>query len=318
MSGTDDRLAVSVVVATYNRCELLPQAIQSLLAQDSNGLEYEVIVVDNNSTDKTRDVVNSFSDSDHRVRYVFEGRQGNSYARNAGINESRSSIVAFIDDDIRADRDWIGTIKSTFDEHPEIGFIGGKVLPIWTVEPPHWLTSRHWMPLGLQDHGDEEFYLEPARVTGVISANLAVRRDLLEQVGMFSPKFQLVRGSIGGMEDHELVNQMWREGAIGMYVPQLRVETPVDRDRMRKRYHRRWHKSHGQNYALMREERMEKASWHLFGVPAHLYRQAILDVVGLITNWIRQREEAAFLCEGHLWFFFGFLWQRARDLSKAT
>lgn len=313
-TGTD----ISVVIPTYNRCDLLSAAIESLLAQESNGLRYEVIVVDNNSTDKTREVVSAFSHYDRPVRYVFESRQGTSFARNAGISQSRSPIVAFIDDDIQAAPDWLATVKRTFDEHPEIGFIGGKVLPVWPDTPPRWLTSQHWMPLALQDHGNDEFYLEPVRVTGVISANLAVRRELLVRVGMFSPKLQVVKGSIGAMEDHELVDRLWRAAVIGMYVPHLVVHSPVDRERTKKKYHRRWHKGHGRNYAMMREERMEKASWRLLGVPAHLYRQAIVNATGIVKHWIRGQDEEGFLCEAHLWFFFGFWLKRVEEGFKAT
>ena len=313
----DHQFNISVVIPTYNRAELLAGAIESLLAQDASGFQYEVIVVDNNSTDKTRDVVESFSDRDRPVRYIFEDRQGNAYARNAGITQSHASIVAFIDDDVRASSNWIASVKTIFEKHPEVGFIGGKVLPVWTSTPPDWLTSQHWMPLGIQDHGEAEFYLEPVRVTGVISANLAVRRELLERVGMFSTRLQMVKGCIGGMEDHDLVDRLWRAGTVGMYFPQLVVETPVDCQRTRKSYHRRWHKGHGRNYAIMREERMENASWYLFGVPAHLYRQALIDSVGLIKHWVGRREELAFLCEVNLWFFLGFWLKRVQD-GQAT
>lgn len=307
---------VSVVVGTYNRCQLLAGAIQSLLAQKSEDVRFEIIVVDNNSTDDTREVVNSFCESDPRVRYVFEPQQGISHARNAGIIHSRSPIVAFTDDDVRVAPDWISTIKKTFDAHPEIGFIGGKVLPIWTAPPPAWLTRNHWHPLGVQDHGDVEFYLEKSKLIGVIGANLVVRRKVFDQVGMFSPKVQLVKAGIGTMEDHEYVDLMWRGGFIGLYVPQLIVEAPVESERIKKKYHRRWYKGHGRSYAIMREERMEKASWHLFGVPAHLYRQAMLDAYGLVKNWVRRREELTFLCEVHLWFFFAFWLKRVQDVQS--
>ena len=309
----ENQFDISVVIPTYNRCQVVTEAIQSVLAQQSDGLRYEVIVVDNNSPDNTREVVSSFSNGKIPVRYVFAGQQGNAYARNAGIKEAHAPIVAFIDDDIRAAPDWLVTIKKTFAQHPQVGFIGGKVLPVWKVTPPGWLTSRHWMPLGLQDHGNKEFFLEPVRVTGVISANLAVRRDLLERVGMFSPRLQMVKGSIGGMEDHDLVNRLWAEGITGMYVPELVVETSIGSERTRKSYHRRWHKGHGRNYAVMREERMEKASWYLFGVPAHLYREALRNVTEFLKNSLRRKEEYAFLNEVHLWFFFAFWLERVQD-----
>jgi glucosyl-dolichyl phosphate glucuronosyltransferase len=312
----EDQFDVSVVMGTYNRCQFLAGALECLIAQECPELRYEIIVVDNNSTDNTRDVIESFAARDPRVRHVFEDQQGISYARNAGINQARSPIVAFTDDDVRVAPDWISTIKKTFDAHPEIGFIGGKVLPVWIVAPPKWLTSQHWMPLGVQDHGDREFYLEPSRVTGVIGANLVVRRELFERVGMFAPEVQLVKGSIGTMEDHEFVDRLWRGGVIGLYVPQLVVQAPVEPERIKKKYHRRWHKGHGRSYAIMREERMEKASWHLFGVPAHLYRQAIMDTIGLVKHWLQRQEERAFLCEVHLRFFFAFWWKRVQDLQS--
>ena len=172
------------------------------------------------------------------------------------------------------------------------------------------------MPLGIQDHGAREFYLEPGRVIGVIGANLVVRRELFERIGMFAPEVQLVKGSIGTMEDHEFVDRLWRGGVIGLYVPQLVVQAPVEPERMKKKYHRRWHKGHGRSYAIMREERMEKASWYLLGVPAHLYRQAFMDTIGLVKHWLQRQEERAFLCEVHLRFFFAYWWRRVRDLQS--
>jgi len=309
-----DQFDVSVVIPTYNRCQLLAEALKSLFAQECKGISYELIVVDNNSTDATRDVVGSFSDCSPPLRYFFEGRQGNSHARNAGIKHARSPIVAFTDDDVRVDPDWIATVKRAFDMHPEIGFAGGKVLPVWTVIPPDWLTDQHWMPLALQDHGDDQFYLEPTRGTGVIGANLVVRRELFERVGMFASDVQMVKREIGGMEDHEFVARMWQGGIKGLYVPKLVVRAPVDLERIKKTYHRRWHKGHGRRYAIMREESMEKASWYLFGVPAHLYRQALSDAIGLVKHWLRRKEKHEFLCEVHLWFFFGFWLRRVQDV----
>jgi glycosyltransferase involved in cell wall biosynthesis len=308
----EEQFDVSIVIGTYNRCRLLERAIECLVAQPKD-IRFEIIVVDNNSTDETCKVVNSFQQSDFPVRYVFEPHQGISHARNAGIIHSRSPIVAFTDDDVRVAPDWVSTIKKTFDAHPEIGFIGGKVLPVWNAPPPAWLTRNHWGPLGVQDHGDSEFYLEPSRVTGVIGANLVVRREVFDHVGTFSLKVQLVKGGIGMMEDHEYVTRMWRGGIVGLYVPQLLVEAPVESERMKKKYHRRWHKGHGRSYAILREERMEKASWHLFGVPAHLYRAALIDTVGLIKHSLWRQEELAFLSEVHLRFFFAFWRKRVQD-----
>ena len=314
----DEQFDVSVVIGTYNRAHLLADAIRCLLAQAAEGVRYELIVVDNNSTDNTREVVQSFVECHIPVSYVREEKQGISYARNAGINKSLAPIIAFTDDDIRATPNWVATIKKQFDARPEIGFIGGRVLPVWDTPAPKWLTSDHWMPLGILDHGNKELLLYESGVIGVIGANLAVRRELFAKVGMFAPEVQLVKGGIGTMEDHEFIGRMWRAGITGLYVPELIVHAPVEPARIQKKYPRRWHKGHGRSHAILREERMERSAWHLFGVPAHLYRQALIDLWGLIKHSLLGREAQAFLCEVQLRFFFAFWLRRVTDQAKAT
>src|SRR5687768_11694504 len=123
---------ISVVISTYNRCEMLGMALERLLAQQSQGVSYEVIVVDNNSTDRTREVVESFVNGGHpNLRYVFEPKQGVSYGRNTGIACSSAEIIAFTDDDVRVGQGWINNMKRAFDEYPEVDFVGGPILPEW-------------------------------------------------------------------------------------------------------------------------------------------------------------------------------------------
>src|SRR4051794_17325807 len=98
MSGSNPD--VSIVISTYNRCSMLPLALESVLRQDTPGFSYEVVVVDNNSTDNTRNVIRSFeSCSDGKLRYFFEAKQGLSHGWNTGIDASLAPIIAFTDDD---------------------------------------------------------------------------------------------------------------------------------------------------------------------------------------------------------------------------
>jgi glucosyl-dolichyl phosphate glucuronosyltransferase len=148
---------VSVVISTFDRCASLSRTLNSLLAQQvPASLDYEIIVVDNNSTDSTAAVVESYCRREPaRVRYVFEPRQGVSYGRNAGIRASRAPIVAFTDDDNEVDPHWVATVKATFDSHSETVAIGGRILPQWPrTVLPRWLDRRHWAPLAILDYGD--------------------------------------------------------------------------------------------------------------------------------------------------------------------
>jgi glucosyl-dolichyl phosphate glucuronosyltransferase len=241
---------VSIVISTYNRCDTLEGALQSVLGQDAGLVTYEIIVVDNNSTDRTREVVDAVSARGHgHLRYLFEGRQGLSHARNAGIAQARAPIIAFTDDDVRVASDWVVNIKRAFDAHPEVDYVGGRVLPRWPTAPPTWLTRDHWSPMALSDYGDAPMYVNAEAPVCLVGANLAFRRDVFARVGLFQPDFQRVKDGIGSTEDHELQLRLWHARRQGMYVPALVVTAEVEPRRMSKEYHRRWHTGHGHFYA---------------------------------------------------------------------
>jgi glucosyl-dolichyl phosphate glucuronosyltransferase len=304
---------VSVVMCTYNRGGILADAVRSVVDQHDATPPFELIVVDNNSTDSTRDIVDRFTRIDSRVRYLFEPQQGLSYARNAGIGLARAPLIAFTDDDVRAEADWIDATVRAFDEHREADFVGGRVLPIWPVAPPGWLTRDHWMPLALVDYGDAPFAVTPARPVCLTGANFSLRRAVFDTLGPFATDLQRVKDSIGSLEDHEFIVRMLRTGRTGVYDPRITVHAEVQLDRLTKAYHRRWHKGHGHFYALMRTEEMESSIGTLFGVPAHLYRQALSDATGWLRAVVRQQSARRFLHEAGLHFFRGFLQTRRSE-----
>ena len=121
---------ISVVLATYNRASSLQVTLESLLALVSPaGLSWELLVVDNNSTDLTRLNVEKFAAiAKFPVRYVFERKQGRSAALNTGIVDARGEIVAFTDDDVILHRDWLVNLNRTFDEF-DCAAVAGRVLP---------------------------------------------------------------------------------------------------------------------------------------------------------------------------------------------
>jgi len=317
----DDReWHVSVNVCTYNRHQLLRQLLESLLEQRlDDAIRYEVIVVDNNSTDETRQVVDEFIGRGHNhLRYIFEQRQGLSYARNTAVEAARAPIVAFTDDDVRVAPTWVQTIKRTLDHHPEVDCVGGKIVPCWPAPPPVWLTERHWGPLAIVDFGDRPFYVSIHNQLCLLTANMAIRKDVLERIGRFRPQLQRVQNQVGSMEDHELLLRLWRGQGQGMYVPELVVDADITIDRLAKTYHRRWHFGHGSFYAMGRLEHMERSQLGTFiGVPAHLYKRAVLDAVQWLGNVVCGNWDRAFDHEIALRFFAGFLRRRCTDVLTA-
>ena len=314
------KVDVSIIIATYNRCGLLKGALESALAQEASGGGFEVIVVDNNSIDGTSGLVHLMMESAAgRLRYLAERRQGVSYARNRGVAASRAPIVAFMDDDVRAAPDWLTTIVKVLDDNSEIDLVGGKVLPDWHWPPPGWLTREHWTPLALLDYGDCPIHLDGRSRVGLISANCAIRKDVLVKAGGFAPELQRVKNNIGSMEDQELFERLFQAGARGLYWPSIQVKASTGPDRLTRSYHRRWHFNHGRFYALFRASEVEHTrTGRLFDVPAHLYRQMGIDVMMWLKCSALLQPKRAFVYENRLRFFAGFFRQRFRQWRTAS
>ena len=279
---------VSVVISTYNRATQLGATLGALLCQRADGIRWEAIIVDNNSTDDTPDVVQSYiARGAIELTYVFEARQGLAFGRNAGIARARAPLIAFTDDDVCPAPDWVLRIKRCFDEHPANDFIGGKVLPCWREEPPAWLTPDHWSPLALVDYGNEMFVVNQQRPVCVVGANMAFRREVFDRIGLFSPELQRVKDGIGSSEDYDLQIRLLDAGGSGLYAPDIVVMSEVQPERTTKRYHRHWYAGHGGFSSRMRlKERLssnglaspERTEAVLFDVPGFVYRELCYSV----------------------------------------
>ena len=293
--------AISIVISTYNRGALLRDAVRSVLAQQGVPA-YEVIVVDNNSTDDTRAVVSALARNDARVRYVFEGRQGVAHGRNAGVAASRANIVAFTDDDIRATPQWIASILRAFEEQPTADYVGGRILPMWPGEPPAWLTVAHWSPLAIVDYGSEPLVITPDRWRCILTANMAVKRAAFEAVGGFNPAHQHLPGAVSAIEDHELQLRLLGSGYEGWYVPTIETMAEVQANRLTASYHLRWWYDHGKAVARMTPpgyafdgggtmRRTKPNAKRVMGVPLYLVRGALRDFRRATWELARRNQE---------------------------
>ncbi|HEY7545944.1 MAG TPA: glycosyltransferase [Blastocatellia bacterium] len=310
---------LSVVITTYNRSEMLAAALDSVLGQESCGARYEVIVVDNNSSDRTSEVVEGYIAQGHpNLRYVFEAKQGASHGRNAGLASARSPIIAFADDDVRVAKDWVANIKREFDLHPEIDFLGGKILPQWNSAPPAWLTRDHWWALALLDCGDKPFYVNADNPVCLPTANASFRREVFNRFGLFSPDFS-------GREDHEFLLRLWSGGSRGLYVPTVVVRADVQPERLELDYHRRWNETTGRFNSLMRLNEIMGPDGRimnepprmvtLFGVPGFVYRDLLVNSVGWAGSTLLMRRDEALRCRSRMWYFVGYISERHEQYS---
>ena len=266
-----------MVISTRNRAALLAKALSALTHQQlTEKLDYEIVVVDNGSTDDTRQTVDEFSAAFPGIRYVHEPRLGVSYGRNTGIQVSTAPIIAFTDDDNVVSESWVATIKSILDAHPDAWAVGGPIVADWPRDAPAWLDRQHWGPLAILDYGGHSFYTSADDPRCLLTANLAFRREVFERIGGFSAEYPRC-------QDHELLVRLWRAGGRALYAPELVVGAAIPSERLTRRYHREWHARHGHFSAQMRNEelldtdgglrREPLTGTYLFGVPSHVYAE---------------------------------------------
>jgi glucosyl-dolichyl phosphate glucuronosyltransferase len=302
---------LSIVLPTYNRRESLEKAISALLNQQTT-LEYELIVVDNNSTDGTAEKVAGYVQKDPRLRYGLECRQGVAYARNTGISAARADLIAFTDDDVCAAPDWVQRIHQAAEKYPDADFIGGAVLPVWTERQPSWLSSS-MAPLALLDRGNEPFVVSQKNPICLLTACLAVRRRAFDKVGLFDPELQRVKDGIGSIADADFERKLWKNGGQGMYVPDVICYCQIPAERLSKAYHRRWHLGHGKFNAIRGSPELDIGPL-LLNVPRWLYRYAFTAAISTFVHWLKGAAVKSFDRESDLLFCLGFIKQRWKIL----
>ncbi len=179
---------LSIIVCTYNREDLLPLTLQSLSLQSMEKSQYEVLVIDNNSTDSTASLCQQVikQHPDLNLKYFLEKNQGLAFARNRGIKESSGKIISFIDDDAEAQSDYAMNLIRVFQEQSDYDAIGGKVIPIFPEnKEPVWLSQYIWGVVAKVDKGDHPV---PFRKKVPAGCNMAFRKAIFKSIGLFDTK----------------------------------------------------------------------------------------------------------------------------------
>lgn len=207
----------SIVIATYNRSQLLKETLESLATNLDSKIVNELIIVNNNSDDDTQIVANSFMGRFPFYRVYFEAEQGLSYARNRGVKESEGEIIVFLDDDVEIDHKWLIELLQPFCEK-EVGVVGGKVLPFGHTEFPKWLPREYGYLTSVFDPSDLVCDVEK-----VMGANFAVRRNVFNEVGVFNVNLGRKGKKLLGGEEVELFQRINRAGYKIIFTPHSRV-----------------------------------------------------------------------------------------------
>jgi glucosyl-dolichyl phosphate glucuronosyltransferase len=246
-------MKITVILCTFNRSQSLSKALESVAAsQLPASTEWEVLIVDNNSTDQTRAVADEFCRKlPARFRYAFEPQPGKSHALNRGIREAQGEVLAFMDDDVTVEPAWLYNLTAPLQDAPWSG-VGGRIVPPLTFSPPPWLALEGAYDLGgilaLFDKGQEAAELTEAP----FGTNMAFRKEVFEKYGLFRPDLGPCPGSEIRGEDTEFGRRVLKGGARLWYEPAAIVHHAVPENRLRKDYFLRFLYDHGR--ASIREQ----------------------------------------------------------------
>lgn len=229
---------ISIIICTHNRSGYLRRVLDSILDNAGDtGIPFELLVVDNNSKDTTRQVVeNAAARYREVIRYVFEARQGLSHARNCGIRNAAGDWIVFTDDDVIVDAGWLSNIHTRIASDTDLQAYGGRIVPLWNCNSPSWFVKEgpyemnggHIVRLDL---GESTAFFTPSGKSPV-GANMGFRKTLFDSFGHFRKDLgKKGKRQIMG-DDSEFCRRLWHHGIDIAYIHDAVVYHGVDKKRL--------------------------------------------------------------------------------------
>ena len=260
-------IRLSLIIATYNRAEQLMVTLDSVARQTLSADRWECIVVDNNSKDDTRQRVEAFAAEHPQLNMVYhlEQNQGLSYARNAGIAKAQGDIIAFVDDDERIVPEFVEAYVELFDNKADAMSAGGKIVAEYPTGRPEWMSRYTEQPIANpMDFGSEVRLFPEYRIPG--GGNMAMRRSVFEEVGVFNPNLGRTGGCLIGGEESDLFERMAERGMACYYVPRAVMYHIIPKSKLQPDYFERLSYNTGISQRLRAEMRGRKVRLYVMEV----------------------------------------------------
>lgn len=231
---------LSIIVCTYNRDKYLYGALKCIAENGFPADAYEIILVNNMSTDNTEAECQRFGHDypDVNFHYFVETSQGLSFARNRGIKESRGETLLFLDDDSYIQQDYLKNLQRQLNDHPEADAFGGKIDPIFeSGEAPKWLSKWNYSWVSAIDIGDKVCQFEGKAFP--IGANMGIRKAMLEKTGVFNTQLGRSKKNLMGGEEKDLFERIRQQEGLIYYFPDVIVNHVIPPTRTTKDYVKR-------------------------------------------------------------------------------
>lgn len=289
----------TVIICTYNREKNLPACITALEQQNQvSHIQWEILIVDNNSSDDTQQRVLSLAEqSELNIRYAFEPQQGLNHARNRGMQESKGTYYAYIDDDITVSENWLYAMYHALTEN-DADAMGGRIHLDPTIQLPTWISKNPDMYgfLGYQDFGEQAMQVDGVK-RYPFGGNMAFNRRVIESVGFFNT--QLGRKGEGTKKDELFkgaeTDYFHRLAAVNNakigYTPDAIVYHHILPHQLTKEYFLTIHRNAG-----FQKARHDKTVYSrtLFGIPLFYYPQILRSLYNYILLFISQGSDMSF------------------------
>lgn len=241
---------VSIAICTWNRCELLRETLETLCRLEiPSGLEWEVVVVNNASTDSTPDVIDSFVGR-IPIRRIDELQQGHSHARNAAVAAVRGDLLLWTDDDVRVEKDWLAQFVLAANAQSHVGFWGGTIFPNFESTPPRWVHENWEMASRIYALRDWKGNIPVVDLKHLpFGANFAIRTHLQREYG-FDANFGRKGEGMRGFDEVDVFRRMLSAGIQGGWATAAKVHHFIPTERLSLEYVRRYYEGQGETLVV--------------------------------------------------------------------
>jgi L-malate glycosyltransferase len=292
---------LTAFIATRNGSRILTQVLSNFARIQAPASGWKLVVVDNGSTDRTREIIESFL-PDLPLTYLFEGNLGKSAALNTGLAHLAGDLAVFTDDDVFPRSDWLLQLRKAADDHPSYSVFGGVILPRWEVSPSPWVG---WVPrapvFAITEPGLREGPTDSGFLYG---PNIAIRADVFHAGMRFDPSIGPNGAEYPMGNESELLQRLKLQGHKAWYVQEAVVEHFIRDYQMNKSWMLRRAIRFGRGQLrLLKTSETSAPSW--FGVPRRFFLRILKRFLMISTAWLKSDEQQMFLARWELNYFWG-------------
>jgi glycosyltransferase involved in cell wall biosynthesis len=306
---------LTVLIATHNGAKTLPIVLGEYCKQTLPKTEWKLAIVDNGSTDNTKEVIDKFVPL-LPVMYLVETRRGKNVALNSGLAHIEGDLVLFTDDDVLPHENWLKELRTEADSRPFHSIFGGPILPAWESPPQDWILS--WVPLkpafGILD--DQEEGDKDGKGATVFGANMAVRSNIFKMGYRFDETVGPNGSNYAMGSETDLLLRLRKKGFKSWHCKNAIVKHMIRSSQMEKQWilNRAIRYGRGIYRAGLVEPELKLCIW---GMPVRLYLEILNKVIRLGAANLSRNAEGIFTQRWHLNAFFGMATE-ARNIRKIT